>query len=172
MSVQILRGDCRQVLKGLADDSVPATTMAYCAGVIDSDGTIGIKRNTYSMRVRGDAAVPIYNARVRVRQVEPHAVQLLQATFGGAVRINKGQGNSRDLFQWEARDQIAERTLVALLPFLRIKQQQAENALALRELIANSKASRGGGRARDPALTERMEACFLAAKALNIVGKR
>jgi hypothetical protein len=32
--------------------------LAYLAGVLDSDGTIGVKRSTYSMRVIGDSAQP------------------------------------------------------------------------------------------------------------------
>lgn len=32
--------------------------LAYCAGVIDSDGTIGVKRSTYAMRITRDCAAP------------------------------------------------------------------------------------------------------------------
>lgn len=39
MVIRLLHGDCRDVL-------------AYCAGVIDSDGTIGVKRSTYSMQAK------------------------------------------------------------------------------------------------------------------------
>lgn len=154
--------------------------LAYCAGVIDSDGTIGIKRLTYSMRVVGDSAQATYTARICVRQVEREAVDLLQQTFGGAVRICKPQTpNSRPLFQWEVRDLIAERALRALLPFLRIKVAQAKNGLALRELIVQSKKVRValgrkhvGAATRPLELSNAMEQAYLEAKRLNTVGVR
>jgi hypothetical protein len=37
---------------------------AYLAGAMDSDGCISVKRSTYAMRVRGDAAAPIFSERV------------------------------------------------------------------------------------------------------------
>ncbi len=93
--------------------------------------------------------------------------------------MNRGQGNGRDLFQWEARDLIVERALALLLPFLRIKRDQAENALALRRLVAESKSVRArkgagqmGNRVRPQELTDRMEACYAEAKRLNNVGKK
>jgi hypothetical protein len=175
MSITLLHGDCREVLDALPEASV----LAYCAGVIDSDGTIGIKRSTYAMRVRGDAGAPVFMARCCVRQVEPQAVELLRDTFGGAIRINKGQGACRDLYQWEARDLIVERALLLLLPYLRIKRVQAENALAMRALVHESKATRAkkpagqiGASPRPEELTARMEACYAEAKRLNKVGKR
>lgn len=174
MTVRILTGDVRQVLATLPDESV----LAYCAGVIDSDGTIGIKRSTYAMRVRGDAGAPVFMARCCVRQVEPQAVHLLRDTFGGPVRINRGQGNGLDLFQWEARDLIVENALRLLLPFLRIKRAQAENAIRLREIVAESKAFRArkgrghiGCKSRPQEITDRMEACYALAKTLNKVGR-
>ncbi len=153
-------------------------TLAYCAGVIDSDGTIGIKRLTYNMRVRGDATAPIYKVRICVRQVEHHAVELLKETFGGTIRVNKGQGNGRNLFQWEVTDRIAGAALKDLIPYLRIKQRQAQNGLAMRALVEESKRARGrpgrghqGAAARPEILNSQMQLLFNHAKTLNLVGQ-
>ena len=56
----VIRGDAAHL--PLPD----ASTLAYLAGVMDSDGYIGVHRNTYSMRVRGDAKQPVYQARAQV----------------------------------------------------------------------------------------------------------
>jgi hypothetical protein len=152
--------------------------LAYCAGVIDSDGTIGVKRNTYAMRVTGDADQPTYSERVCVRQVEPHAVDLLKAVFGGRRGISKpSTPNGRLMQEWCVTDAQAAKCLTTLLPHLRIKKAQAENALALREVKEASKIARvargrghAGGAPRPAHLSEAMERHYLAAKALNVVG--
>jgi hypothetical protein len=167
MSTRVIIGDCREVL-------------AYCAGVVDSDGTIGIRRLTYSMRIKKDSKQPTYSARICVRQVTDEAVRLLAVTLGGTVTISKPSlANGRPLFQWEVKDAIAESALNALLPFLRIKRAQAENCLALRRLVAQSKVQRvaigrghAGSAPRSTEMTESMELAYLRAKELNAVGAR
>lgn len=161
-------------------DCMDPAVVAYCAGVIDSDGTIGIKRLTYSMRVVGDSKQGTFAARVCVRQVTPEAVRLLADTFGGTVRVSKpSTPNGRSLFEWSVRDKIAARALSQMLPYLRIKQAQAENCLALRAAIEESKIlrmakGRGhvGAATRSPEITARMEALHVRAHELNKVGAR
>ena len=156
------------------------TDLAYCAGVIDSDGTIGIKCNSYAMRVTGDCAQVSYSARICVRQVTTEAVEKLAAVLGGNVRPAKTYAKrGRLMHQWEIRDRKAEAALRAILPFLRIKKQQALNCLALRTVIARSKKVRvakgrghiGAGR-RPAAIGIEMAALYARAKELNTVGIR
>lgn len=71
--------------------AIDVTVLAYCAGVIDSDGCIGVKRNTYSMRKVGDATQPTYSERVSIKQVEPQAVRLLKDTFGGNLHAPRSR---------------------------------------------------------------------------------
>jgi len=82
---RILDGDC---------------TMAYLAGIIDADGTIGIKRSTYSMR-HGGSSQPVFSERVCVKQVTPEVIDLLYETFGG-YRFTAGPGsrNGRPMHGW------------------------------------------------------------------------
>lgn len=184
MSVSILRGDCREVLRTMPSESIhcvvtsPPEILAYCAGVIDSDGTIGVKRQSYAMRIIGDCAQVTYSARICVRQVSTEALQILSSTFGGNVRPAKTYAKrGKPMWGWEIKDLIAERTLIALLPYLRIKKAQAENCLALRSLIAKSKVARvargrghAGAAPRPAHITEAMERAYLRAKELNAVG--
>jgi hypothetical protein len=152
--------------------------LAYCAGVIDSDGTIGVKRSTYAMRVVGDSTQAIYSERICVKQVEPHAIELLHRTFGGRRGIDDPSAKrGRALHVWQVTDLKAAACLRAVLPYLRIKASQAENCLALRAVKEQSKRARvapgrgHAGASRRPAeLTQAMEAHYQRAKALNVVG--
>jgi hypothetical protein len=152
--------------------------LAYLAGVLDSDGTIGVKRSTYSMRVIGDSAQPTYSERIHIRQVERAALEVFAATFGGNIGITDPSAKrGRPLFNWGQTDLKAAVTLMALLPYLRIKRGQAENCLALRTAKDESKIARvakgrghKGSASRSPELSIRMEDCFLRAKELNRVG--
>lgn len=153
-------------------------TLAYLAGVIDSDGSISVRRSTYAMRKRGDASAPIYSERITVRQVTPQAVDLLHATFAGYRYISDPSAKRGRLLQgWEVTDKRAHLALVALLPYLRIKREQAKNCLALRALkkqSAKGRVAKGrghvGAAARTPEMNAKMEACYLRSRELNRVG--
>jgi hypothetical protein len=152
--------------------------IAYCAGVIDSDGTIGIKRNSYARRIVKDCGQDTYSARICVRQVGIEALEVLQRIFGGSVRPARTYAkHGKPMWQWEVRDLKAENALQLLLPHLRIKRCQAENCLQLRALIFQSKKirvakGRGhvGSASRPTHLTEAMQLAYLRAKELNTVG--
>lgn len=152
--------------------------LAYLAGVLDSDGTIGIKRNTYGVRVVGDSRQPTYSERIHIRQVDIEAIQLFSDTFGGNIGITDPYAKrGKTLWNWGQTDLKATTTLVYLLPFLRIKKRQAENCLALRELKEQSKKARvslgrghRGSSSRPKELGDAMESLFLKAKELNKVG--
>lgn len=107
--------------------------LAYLAGAMDSDGSIGIRRSTYAMRVTRDARQPVFSERIGLKQVTPQIPMLLKETFGGTLHL---QGPSavkgRPLYSWEATNKVAADALREMLPYLRVKREQAENALALR----------------------------------------
>lgn len=176
MTVRILTGDCRDVLKTLPDASV----LSYCAGVIDSDGCIGVRRLTYAMRVVGDSGQPTYSERVAVKQVERQAIDLLRETFGGSFGVDKPSAKrGRPLYRWEVKDRKAAACLEALLPFLRIKHEQAKNCLLLRAVKEQSKVARvangrghAGASVRPAHLGDAMQAHYETAKRLNSVGVR
>src|SRR5438128_5552456 len=71
--------------------------LAYCAGVIDSDGTIGIRKRL----IREPGKKPYYNfmEMIIVGQVEIEAVALLKNLFDGSIMVRKGKNkNSKDLY--------------------------------------------------------------------------
>lgn len=112
------------------------TDIAYCAGLIDGEGCIRIKKQK-AYRCQG-RATPGYHARIQVRMVEEAAIKFLTDTLGGTYyRESKHAAQGRPLFCWSVSDKKAETIIRTLLPFLKVKVPQANNALALRELQAD-----------------------------------
>jgi hypothetical protein len=154
--------------------------LAYAAGVIDSDGYIGVKRSTYQMRVTGDAGQPTYSERICVKQVETGAVYLLKELFGGTMTMGKPTAKKgRPLHTWQVTDRKAADCLLALMPYLRIKREQALNCLDLRSAKERSAVERVAygrghqGAARRPAdISALMQRTYERGKELNAVGIR
>jgi len=111
-----------------------ATLMAYLSGCLDSDGYFTIKRDTYAMRVRGDARVPIFHERIGLKQVKSIVPDLLAKTFGGTVRVEHQAGRRNDMHVWQITDRKAAACAQELMQHLRIKWEQAWIILQLREL--------------------------------------
>lgn len=125
------------------------------------------------MRVRGDAKAPIFSERVMLKQVTADVPQLLKAAFGGSLRLEHKTGG-RSLWSWNATDLRAVACLRALLPFLRVKKEQALNCLALREAKTASKLARvargrghQGSAPRSAEASAEMEAIYAKAKGMN-----
>lgn len=116
-------------------------TLAYIAGIIDADGCVLVVRTkAYACQQR---TTPGYHAKVQVRMVEDAAIDVIVETFGGhSWRARPSAPRGRPLRCWAVSDAAAQRVLEALLPYLRVKREQAENALALRRLRATSRAHR------------------------------
>jgi hypothetical protein len=108
--------------------------------VIDSDGYIGVHKRG-SARGWADS----YQPRVQVKQVEDAAIRLLHDALGGYIGTEQPLDRRR-LWVWCATSAAAGRALTAVLPFLRIKRAQAENAL----LACDLNAQRGRRRFQPP----------------------
>jgi len=111
-------------------------TLAYLAGVMDSDGNFRIYRKRVSaMRW------PHYRINIRCAQVIPSpAVELLSTTFGGRITtVKASRPNSRDLASWNLHDRAASPAIEALLPYLRVKWLDACLLLELRHLKSRGK---------------------------------
>lgn len=155
----------KDVVLGAAEH--PPGLLAYAAGVIDSDGSIGIIRKTYAMRILATTSQPTFSERVTVRQLESEAVDLLHRHFAGcrSVIVAKGKRWKRQPLQsLQLVDRNAAFLLAAVLPHLRIKSRQAELCLDMRRLkeesrrarFAYGRGHRGGGK-RPAWITAAME---------------
>lgn len=144
------RGDQKTMTRGY--------DVAYAAGVIDSDGTIGV----FYKKGPNDC----YEPRVGVRQVEPQAIDLLKELFGGSRRdaYHHGGPNCRPLYEWRATARVAVAALVEVLPYLKIKREQANNAIEVGKLNAQQKF-------RQPLVFDDSEGMVTLSEAAQVIGK-
>lgn len=165
-----------------------AVDIAYCAGIVDGEGCIRIKKSkAYGCTGR---RTPGYHASIVVRMVEVEAIDILTKTIGGWWYSSKSSLKSgRPFHCWQLSDKKAEAALRMLLPYLRVKKRQAEIVLQLRDLQKTGRQHRtkitgyqqvngyyGGPRTWaikcfSDEYVAKCDDLFLACKRLNRVGK-
>jgi hypothetical protein len=106
-----------------------AVTLAYLAGVVDSDGTITIHRSARGGREYFAARIGIAGTRR-----EPH--DLASSIWGGKVgRYEPKDSRHRVYYQWSRTGDPAVEPICSILPYLRVKRDQAMLALELQEHV-------------------------------------
>lgn len=113
---------------------------AYCAGIIDADGTVGVHVNWYRVKTKGDAKQPTYQPRITVAQVDTGAIELLREIFGGYTHLDRTsnlKGSGRPIHRWSVHSASCRRVIEAVRPYMRIKHRQADLALELCDLNAS-----------------------------------
>lgn len=159
---------------GKSDQSEAASSedLAYCAGIVDSDGCIRI----FKRLVREKAKSPYLNYAelIQVGQVEPEAIELLKEIFGGYVYLRKRKSKKhRDIYVWKVQQLAAYQCILKLRPYLRIKSKQADNCIQFREAFEECKKENRsipgsvGSRPRSKASLVRLDSYYLTQKALN-----
>ena len=111
-------------------------TLAYLAGIMDSDGSFRVVKKRVS-----EMLSPHYRINIRAAQVAPSpAIELLAWTFGGKMAIRRSRKpNHRDLVSWGLHDRSAAAAINVLYPYLVVKKHEAELLLELRQLKAQGK---------------------------------
>lgn len=102
--------------------------LGYAAGIIDGEGTIGIK-----LQKNGHNPNAIYHTfKVRASNTDRRLIDWMQETFGGSVatKIPK-QRNRKVSYYWSIPSGTGTVFLRAVRPYLRVKGEQADVALAL-----------------------------------------
>ena len=101
------------------------TDLAYAAGIMDGEGSIGIYCNSSNPKS------PSHRMRVRVTNTDRWLVNWLKASFGGTVGINKVRPghNWKQMWYWTVSCHKAVGVLKDLLPYLHMKRPQAELAI-------------------------------------------
>lgn len=109
---------------------------AYVAGIIDGEGSINYSGET------------LYKIYVTVTNTDSALIEYLHELFGGSICTaiqSKSLLNCRPsrmrkpVFQWKVYCNGAEKVLNDVLPFLKVKQKQAQAALKLREIVRETK---------------------------------
>lgn len=108
---------------------IPGEELAWCAGMLDGEGCIQIKKQ----RVKGSRS-PSHYVTVTVTSLSKPAVESMVRILGGNFRFWRGAGVSRTVWRWEMSGHPVKYVLASLFPFLRIKQVEALLAIRLYEL--------------------------------------
>lgn len=109
------------------------TTLAYLAGMIDGDGFITITRSVRKGREYFGAQVGISGTRA-----EPH--YLAASIWGGKIhRYEPSNPLHRAQFQWQRMGKKAVEVINAIYPYLLVKKEHAELAVALHDHVRNAR---------------------------------
>lgn len=130
-------GEATALASPAYDEKIDEITLAYLAGVIDSDGFISITRGRHGGKLYHAAIVGIAGTRS-----EPH--DLAASLWGGKVHAYTPKNpRHRIVFQWSRTGDQAHHVIGLLLPYLRVKIDQAWLAIELQEHVL-------AGRGDDP----------------------
>ena len=116
-----------------------AMLLAYTAGIIDGEGTIGIRKKTYEI----DPSRMFFVPRIVVGMITAQPLDLLFGLFGGAIRIRKSGSLEHPeitpMFVWEISSEKAGKVAKQVLPFLRVKREQAQILIRMQGRINKGK---------------------------------
>jgi hypothetical protein len=100
------------------------TELAYVAGLIDGEGTIGFGR-----KAKEDIAT--YALRLRIGMSDENAIRWLQRTsgFGSVTSRDLAKRRRQTHWVWSVFSNQAANVLREALPYLLVKKQQAEIAI-------------------------------------------
>jgi len=105
------------------------TDIAYMAGIFDGEGCIAIHDRKYA-RKDGTIATHAY-AEINFANTNEWVVRHFLFNFGGNVYLRKKQtGSTQPIWAWQICSKASITPLKILLPFLKIKHEQAKIALA------------------------------------------
>jgi len=97
--------------------------MSYCAGIIDSEGCITISRNSVI---------------VAVANTDPIIIEWLKSNFGGFITIHKSKKiKHKDAYFWTLKCANSLNFLYKILPYLKIKSEQAKICIELQKMKVN-----------------------------------
>ncbi len=105
-------------------DQQRLTNLAYLAGFFDGEGNIVICRDKTKL---GNVN---YRLRISCSQVVIDPLLIFKETFGGLVySTTKPHPKHRDIYVWQQHSVKAVTTLTQMLPYLKVKYDQAEYAI-------------------------------------------
>lgn len=114
------------------------TDLAYIAGIVDGEGCVRINK-TKAYKCQGKVT-PTYNARIQIRMTDEEAIRFIAQTLGGwYYPEKKAAPHRKKLYCYQASGKAAENILRTILPYLRVKKEQALTVLALRNLQSVSR---------------------------------
>lgn len=118
---------------------IKETTLAYCAGLLDGDGSFFIGKENGKAR-QGNEFSPCYTPIIGLSEVRRNSVDFLKSLFGGYIGATKAyvtrDGDKRnEFFRWRVeRSDLCLGVLDKVIDYLIIKR---DRAIFLRNFILN-----------------------------------
>jgi len=150
--------------------------LAYVAGIVDGEGHIGINPSS-------PGAFKLtwsYSAQMTIVNTDARLMTWLVATFGSSVACHNPHrpGHWKLTYAWHLSGENLRRFLLAIRPYLLIKGEQADLALALFDLRKTKPLSKdigvrkgagrsAGRRPNDPEYVEAAQALYDRIRPLN-----
>ena len=107
--------------------------LAYMAGFTDADGSIGIV---------SVASTKQFVAQLAVYNCHPGPIELFEEYFGGKRRYRERENPRwRPIYEWKLTATKAANAITMLLPYLRVKDEQARIILQLQEIKGRNNAA-------------------------------
>ncbi len=131
--------------------------LAYLAGIVDGEGSIGIEHLSPTKGRKKD----YYVCRLTVVNTAEEIMQLLKFFLGGTYQARKLIPGRKKCFRWHIFGEGLERALLRLEPYLILKQHQCRVVLTYRKTVGKT-----GWNVTDEVLAKRKE-LWLFCKELN-----
>jgi len=144
------------------NEKILSEKLAYCAGIIDGEGCIRIKRSEYHMG-KGDMISPEFSEQVQVKMTTIEAINVLNGLFPSSIILQENEHGRKKSYLWTLTSKRAYAFLVTISPYLRVKQKQVQNCLELRQLIEEGKETRP----RKKEIVNKMQELYEKSKMLN-----
>lgn len=104
------------------------TELAYLAGFFDGEGCVSIVRNSKTNNL---------TLTVSISQLNPLPLFLCQRRFGGSIHRERGTRGFRNRVSWQTASRLAVAALKAMRPYLMVKADEADVAIAYQQRVAD-----------------------------------
>jgi len=138
-------------------------TVIYLASFTDAEGAIGIVKHK-----RKERLTPAYEPRLQVGNTNKGVVDLFVDTFGGSKTPSKElTEGGKEFYHWTIYGVPMVKALEAMLPYLRIKREEAKLVIALQKRIWKRSEREGDSKGVSPQELEAREKLYQQIKRLT-----
>lgn len=113
--------------------NIEQTTLAYMAGVVDGEGSIGVYKYSYKSRKRS-RKIKAYRLAVTVTNTNLPLLKLFENIFGGSINSRKKILSRKQCYDWHIGHQSGKEFLKQIFPYLFVKKRQAKYAIEAQSL--------------------------------------
>lgn len=152
-------------------EGISETDLAYAAGLIDGDGSIGINKSRDRQSRRGYKL----NLKVSLYMTDSAAPMWMKMRFGGHLWVRESRSeNWRSTNIWGIASIEARNFLEMIIPYLKTKQKQAEIAIEFQSMEKHRTMHKGSSIPIPKAnvLVEAESILYNSIRELNTRGKR